>query len=1306
MRTLQQKWLCDKSSALSAAILAGIDLDVAESAERRRLESATRFIAANVTTEHVGFLADATLALLENVPDVYRDDPDSELLPEAVPLSPAIGRVHAELERRSGGGQRVPEILIDHAVYLLKQPHLSIRDFLKWLRRTKEPECRDLGMLLKLIEGNELCVELDDLLDLTRDATRQTRDRIDAVDRLYDVLLPLAINGQNMLWWLRICLGLRTSLYCWPLMVAGSNDRGLHGISLPIGTFLSPDGNSRVYFKIVSPRSTVEHRRYVRGTKDAWAHMEGSQLQWNDEWERAFRMGLRVGKTLWRTQNGRLRFVDEDAADAIMAASLVVDMGAACAVVDAVFDTLDGAPYRLSGRSAEAYWVQAVLGMMLPGRELPLGVVTGRVQMVQGIEEIHHVEGIDKKLEYANNVGFSRIVLPLEHPQTTQGTESRVDLNEIDGELTVSLDVTSDLPNAQHGIEQNTESTTLPGRPHLSSTPHAVQRFLESLAASGVRKRIEINFCRTVRNVADAMQMSGWRRTAFVRLPEMQRAFAVHLRRLFLLEKVRMGESLTSPDHREYNRNPWTEKETRQLRKLDDYLLSDTRAIKFISRATFNEVFTNGAEVEIGRWLAWKDHQVRAGDYTGVRGPALGILCLRTTETDTEMRLWSAIADTLSASPEWWSRFQWSSVDQAARLLAQLLGNRRANPTICATPAPDLLVLLDEGNLTQRRTNPIFPDDFRGQWIDLLNPRKYNPNAAYPLNDALIREGGGSLATRIIVVYGQSASCASEAPRLLDADDSDALARLAVFRFDFSKQAAYAMMNYKRSADQQLSWPAVEERFKTLIERHFLFGSRGRLYVAPQLLAKLKEVSEYYVDPQAHLHAAKALAPILEPRDLFIASNRDRTLEPESVLEATWHIQRARVMAPARTRKVRTKCDAALATVTFLRPFPDWDTVKLLQRSTATLVDAVELGRELLAKERSMSQQPPHSSRVAAFFNALGPFGRSLYGPSSDTQRAQFADEATSLCGDVLATFDALGTSDWRRQKRKLFSEYVYCMKLLNMPNADPRLAGPLRYLQGTIDEIVSSDFYESGDLDDYPVSRDWLRVRWDDVELTPRDRSTAAYVAARLHIERWRDGGLVPPWDQPWIEYFALTKVADFDARQLHSPLVTWQSTYGKDPESMARFGQRVRDFASFFPKKQEDISWWGRKIRAAADNLWEFIISSAPNKQLRAHEAEIALRFLRIITMYEALPAFDFVERRREEWLPQWPKRLGWSAEWRELGSMVIGGGVGWVSMLSSCRNLSEQPIQILQSWLHAHRSLGSPALYACDPEELLLS
>jgi hypothetical protein len=1317
VRTLHQKWICDKSSALCAAILAGTDLAIADRGERERLESATQFISANVIRENAQFLADSTLALLSKVPDMYRDHPDEELLPDATPLSQAVSAVQAEIERRNAGSQRLPDILIAHAVYLLKQSRLSMRDFLKWLKRYKERETHAIGDLFDALSSDEsACIAIDNLLNLTRDASEQTRNRIDAVDRLYDSLLPFAPPKQGMLWWLRICLSLRSSQYCWPLMVAGCSEHGLHGISLPIGMFLSYDDKSKVYFKIVNPTGTLERRHYVRGKGDDWAHMEGSQLEWNDEWARAFRVGLRIAKKLWSSQNGRLRFVDEAGANTILKASLVVDVSAACAIVDSIFASRDGTPYRLSGRSAEAYWVQAVLGMMLPAREIPLGVVTGRVQVVDGVEEIRHVEGVAKKLEYANNAGFSRVVLPsteFEAPDVGPSEAGNVPSDHVNNDSLASGEVRTGIP---HSVK---EATSLfprsvgtardgAGGSEDRNAENEVQAFRKSLEQSGARKKVEINFCRTVRNVADAMQISGWRRTAFIRLPETQRAFSIHLRRLFLKEEVERGTFVEDKDRRDYDRYPWTTGETRKLKKLDDFLLSETRAIKFVDRAKLEEMLSNGAEAEIGKWLAWKDHQVRGGSDANVHGPGLGILCVRSTETDNDMRLWSTIADTLSASPEWWNNFQWSGVDEAAQLLARLLGNRQANPSVCSTPAPDLLVLFDEGALTQRRTNPIFPDDFRGQWLDLLNASKENPYAPHALNEALLREGPSSLGcTRIVVVYGQPIQKSSGLPDTLDTRSREALERLAVFRFDFSKQAAYAMMNFGRPHHDRLTWAEVDETLETLAAKKALIPTRGRFYVEPRFLPQLRG-RQFDSDPHAQVHAAKSLAPILEPRDLFLASNRDRTLEPESVLEATWHLQKARTLVPARSRKMRNLCGDTLSILTFLRPFPDWDTVKQLQRSPATLADAVELGRELLDTERSITHRPPHSSRVAALLNAMGGFGRSL-DKGADAIRAELADEATVLWTNALTTLETLSMSDCRRQKCKLFSEYVYCMRMLGIPSADRRLAGALRYLGGTIDEVAKPDFYERRILDDYPLSYDWLKATWSDNELPLRERSTRAYVAARLNIGRWRDGELVrDPWDQPWIEYFSLTTTEDFDARQLKSPLTAWQGVYGENKESAEEFGRRIRDLVSYLPSKSKDaLSWWGLKIRSATDNLWKFINHSEPIKQLWARDADVALRFIRIVVMYETLPAFDFIERRGQEWLAEWPKRLlkAWSSEWNEMAEQVVRGEAGWVSMLSSLSTFDRQSIELVRSWLHAYRTIaGDRPLYFVDPDKLL--
>ena len=1314
MTVLNDMWMCDQTSAFAAAILVGTDLAVADGAELLKLERATQTISANCVLEHVGFFANSTLSLLKKMPAAYLD-PDPEILEHAVPLHDSLIAVNSEIERRYDGSRRMSAVLVDYAVYLLKQEHISITDFIKWLRRSSEPETRSLLKLLlkQLTDGgkvNQKCAEIDRLLDVTRDIAEEARDRVDAVDHLYDEMAEMA-DDQSMLWWKRICIALRSTLYCWPLMVAGADENHMHGISLPIGLFLSDDKDSKVYFKIVNHKGSKDrHRRYVPQEDGMWTHMEDSKLQWNREWGMAFRIGLQVGKDLWRTQNGRLRFVDEHAAEMKLESSLVVDVGMACAIVDSVFDGLDGAHYRLSGRSAEAYWAQAALALLLPGSEIPLGVVTGCIDSIDGAYKLGPVEGVFKKLEYFNNLGRSRIILPASESQEmdVETDSSDESVLEVPSAETVGEGVISPLTDIEVIASESYRNA---GARHEDSlAEREVRAFLESLRDAGEGKTMEINFCLNARSAADAMQISGWRRTAFLRLPDAQRIFLLHLRRLFLKEQVEQGRQLSIGDLKFHRRNPWGASDTFAMEAFDRHLLSETRAIKFVDRELFEEKFSIGAEAAIGKWLAWKDHRVRSNEDGQQRGPGMGILCLRSTKTDNEMRLWSMIADALSASSQWWDQFQWSNREQAAELLAKILGNRRADPTISLTPAPDLLVLFDEGNFTQRRTNNVFPDAFHGQWLDLLNPSRDDAYAPHHLNAALLRQGLGSLGrTRIIVVHGGSTPRAAEWPDTLDLDDKDALERLALFRFGFSKQAAYTMMNYDRPEEQRLEWVEVDQKLSHLLAKRALYRTRGQFYISPRLTSVLCD-SSYARDPRANLRAAKALAPILEPGDLFIASNRDRTLEPEPLLEATWHLHKARVLSSPRDFKIRSQCTAALSSLTFLRPFADWDTAKQLQYSTATVADSVELGRELLLKEYSITGCAPHSYRVASLLNAIGDRASGLNGESGEAMRAVLSDEATALCKDTLITLETVSGRDGRRQMRKLFSEYLYCMKALDIPNTDYRLADAARYLNGTIDEIVRPNFYaglgeEFQGLDDYPLSRDWMKACWEDITQELRNRSKYAYVAARINIGRWRNGELMrEPWDQPWIEYFALTTTNDFDARQINTPLRMWQELYGHDSDLARDFGQRILNFSSYKPRKRtDDISWWGKKIEVATDNLWEFINHSDAEKQLRVTQADIALKIIHEMVMSETVPAFDFIERRGMEWLPRWPQRFG-PYEWNVLAADVVGSQAGWVSMLSSVGAFDEQSLSLVQSWLRAHGTEDGVELHHHDPDGLL--
>ena len=559
MSVLHQVWLDDQVLAFCAAYLVGSTTPSQSASifEQNQLANITNVIASKWRDEASSSLSDTTLALLNKLPAEYDTvHPD---MPEHMQSLAHIRRQAAsEIKQREKGLERVSSLLINHAVYVLKQPQLDIYKFVKWFKRNAGSNLAGMGRLLEnLSHADSVRVRSNQLLGDIRNASEQTRDRVQAIDDLYaDLISVIGIRSDHS-WLLRIFLALRNAMYCWPLMIGGSSEGESHGISFPIGLFLSNDEKSKTYFKIVVRRgATGKSPPYVPPTDETPAHMGGSKLYWEQDWANAFWSGTQVAKELWRSQNGRLKFVDEQAAGTKLTSSLVVDLGEACAIVDAAFGGIDVGSYTLKGRSAEAYWAQAILGLLLPAGEIPLGVVTGYIERAGGAYELRHVDGVEKKLEYANNAGFSRVVLPgletdySEFDEATAGASNadRVGVPQVDftapGEANTKVQSVSDLAKL---VQEADNSTQIKAK-------NEVRRFLQGMAASGSAKRIEINYCPNARSAADAMQPSGWRRATFVRLPETRREFSNCLRRLFLQEQMRLSRPLSGEEESFYRR--------------------------------------------------------------------------------------------------------------------------------------------------------------------------------------------------------------------------------------------------------------------------------------------------------------------------------------------------------------------------------------------------------------------------------------------------------------------------------------------------------------------------------------------------------------------------------------------------------------------------------------------------------------------------------------------------------------------------------------------------------------------------------
>ncbi len=1350
MSELASYWLQDQSLSFAAALLSGNPNSIATA----MAETCVDLIRDNLF-DNVFALSDTTLSLIASVGDAY-DNPDylrNEGLEGLAERSNVIGsaretaRKELLLRESTTGAKRISisRVFVSHAVCVLKQRHLSANKFFKWLQRSgglATPGVETIVRNIRKDPGN-LDQRLSKLLDDSRDTLKQTRDRIDQIDDLYEVVLKVANGDAEKIrsWWTRICLGYRNSLFCWPLMEyrsPGGDER--RGISLPIPLFLFEDGESthekakrnpfgqKTWFKWVTSRGAERlegDRRYQPPRGSMPAHMEDSRLGWDKDWGSALQIGMDVAKKLWDSQNGRLKYADEEQAQAKLTASLNVDLAPASQIVDSVYgrvppEYLKAVPeeeryFRLEGGSAEAYWVQAVLGLLLPAREIPLGVVTGRIIYADGAYELGDVQGIKAKLEYAHRAGFPRIVVPgspedySKFDAEEEGLPAHAD--DADKDSRVLLD---DALQA----EPETES-------ELLTPKEQVKLFLDVLKTQDTSKSIEINFCKNARTAADAMQPSGWRRATVLRLPQLQVTYGYNQRRLFCREIVRKGERLRREDRDWYfhGGNRWEEHDSQHMEGLDDNLLSETgRAIKFVKRSSFIGRSGN-AEATIGKWLAWKDNQVRTGDGIGYKGPGLGILCLRTTEHDNEFRILAAIADLLDVDPDWWERFQWSPRNKAGEMLAELFNNQRADLSISASSAPDVVVIFDDGGLTQRRTNRIFPSDFNHQFLDLLNPRKDVPGAWDPLDNALKAQGDGPIGpTRIIVVYGDEVRTSSEVECEIDESDRSLLEKLAVFRFGCPKQAAYSMLNFGTIPSQRLTWVQAQAQLDQLIKRKLLRRNRNVIFL-PSQIANILVGNRYEKDPDAHLHAARALCPILQPSGHFIASNRDRQLEPEPVLEAAWHLHMALALTPRRFRPKNDPASVAQVILTFLRPSPDWDTVKRLRVNPLTRRDSVELARELIATERAISGNPPHSSRIGLMVETLG----RLYSNEtpSATEREEQAQWVTDVVEQAISDIPPTSQTDYRRQKRFLFSRQIYCLRILGIPLSDTRLAGARAYIENSVTDALDAGFLASvGEnfegLDDFPLSTYYWRCMWNDDKktteperLTVKERSTYAYAAARTNLGRFFNGDeLRAAWDEPWIHYFKLTKVGDVEPRQLVSPLETWNAVYCKTEESAKEFGERLLTMNAHVrhTKTGPTLGWIG-EINDAVGNLWEFVSNTDPDWRLYGHRAELALKFIRVLAMPEVMPAFCFIEQCGNEFYDRWPQEAlkDVSDGWRSLAREVVTCDAGWISMLSSLSEDPSSPIQPLKrvvSWLHANRATGQDQLRFSDPESLIRS
>lgn len=1149
MPSLYDEWLTDQALGFSANWLIAAENG---SGDSRLFLSACKMVAEQTNFLHGMSLP--TLSLLAAIP------PDANVIKDSkstlYDISAQTASARNLLEGLTVSDASSTPLSINAAL-ILQRDHLSFEDFLKWACRAtaraspKTPYSWSRGLWARILgnlEDNPKLVIVEEFLRVYREKKTALPDRIEAINQLYQTVNTAASLDPDTPFiqpWKRLAKNMLGELFCWPLMVSADGNNLTAGISLPLAIHLIRDGKSEV--RIVAGEMS-ENKFLGDASSPTLFGFEVGALRWNKEWRAAFSVGLSTAKTLWSTQNGRL--ASKEMKDAQRACSMLVDLSHANAIASRLYTQSDvDATYRLWGGSAEAYLTQVALSQMLRDGSKPDGVATGRVRYEDGFFRLIPVEGIGQKLKYANDSGmFSRIVLP----------EDEKIKKEVDEHI----------------------------------------RELEQA------RMVEINYCPSARSAADAMQASGWRRAHFFRTPAAQRAFYGQLFRLFrddnpqgsIGQYEKAIDYISEEDRVDLLAKPTlTAYDQKKFTKLSAFLTNEKYAVKYCKRSDINLT-----EELLGRWLAWVDHQVRQG-FGSEPGPGLGVLCVRTSERDNEMRFWSALFDILKANDDQWEKFRWADLEGAAAILAGIFNNFGGKAAVSNSPPPDLIILIDDAGFTQHPTNNVFREDFRGQLFDLLNPQlSSRPYHFANALDSLDASRTGPLGkTRLVIIYDD---VTKQAPNLEVPIVDDRLRKLAIFRQSFAVQSVVSVLHHdslpaigKEQARQR--WEDVRNLLEKWKEAGHLYRHRGQYHMNRKLRRELQILAGYDKDPALHFAAARALAPIIDPRALFLAANRDRAMEPEQLAEATWHLLEARANTEQKDKRWRPRINEALAMLTFLRPDADWDTINTLN-SLGRYDESYDLAIDLLDAEQNQGFAP-HSSRYALAIKTIGRHAKRII--NSPEAHENLLKEAQSFYTKALESANASPT-EHIQQRIKLDSEYAYCLRN-NLQNNYSGISAELQSLESNLESLLSQLLRQKALVGiKAPVSRDWLALRWEDERLSKVERAKFARYACEL-CEGTND--------YPWLAQLALMST-DFETPQLAGVLNSWKHSY----DDKNAFFTRLSGLSANMLRELPSIASW---------NLLTFLTRA--DNPLQGPPADCARQW--IIALAKIVPPYAGIDK-----------------------------------------------------------------------------
>lgn len=386
----------------------------------------------------------------------------------------------------------------------------------------------------------------------------------------------------------------------------------------------------------------------------------------------------------------------------------------------------------------------------------------------------------------------------------------------------------------------------------------------------------EVNYCRRLSNVADAVQPGRWRREDYLRCPDLLRV---------LHEDTEELLPSTSPEVLEIGR--LLSANTGTVIDLPEHVSAHALA-SYLHYANWD-----------GREALGANGEGKNGQSTRRTPPALSWTFVRCVEDVNDRRLWRLVWDSMGAAEDDFQRFQHANNrDAAASLLGAALNTFSPSQSTLNHRAPDLLIFLDVGNVAASdhksdaasyRTHVFSP------MVDALRP-KLLPT---PIED--MRQLIGH--TRIITIRdgGPEVSGARRASTRSDGSYAEILVLLTTFRFGFSGKMAAAFLRRLGYLDLNVRWLLSE-----LVTQGDLTAVGGMFWVSGDLgHCRLKDIDttecakRHLACALAYLpHLSGKFSPTLEAPDAFCV---------EHVQEADHHLEIAGALASNLIQRAATR---------------------------------------------------------------------------------------------------------------------------------------------------------------------------------------------------------------------------------------------------------------------------------------------------------------------------------------------------------------------------------------------------------------